>query len=81
MLPYLPAYNAMMPVLKAQEALEQVTVTAVGSGSFKKRDSQRVIRAWTKVANKFVERKVIKPSSREEHHAMLKAFGVKVQGQ
>ena len=44
--PLVQAYLTMIPRLQAEEALAQVTIVAVGSGSLGKSENRRIVRAW-----------------------------------
>ena len=39
-------YSEMMPVLRAREALEQVTIGAVAAGVMQQREQRKQIRRW-----------------------------------
>ena len=81
MLPLLPAYSAMMPVLRARESLARIFEIAVGTGSVKKSFARRVITELRFDAKKHSRReKPIRPATKEEHHAILASVGVKVVG-
>ena len=80
MLPWLPAYSHMMPVLQARESLTRILEHAIGSGSLKKGVSRRVTSDLRRQAEQRGARGSHKPKSREEHHAMLTSIGIQIAG-
>ena len=80
MLPWLPAYSHMMPVLQARESLTRILEHAIGSGSLKKGTSRRTINDLRQQAEQRGARAVHKPRSQEEHHAMLTSIGIQIVG-
>ena len=65
-----------MPVIEAMEYLQDVKVVGVGTGSYKKQDSQRILRAWRKAMGMSGGRRTLKPENEEQHRAMLSMIGI-----
>ena len=79
MLPYLGAYITMMPALQARETLALSTAFALGSGNMKKHVSRRIMQDLRRAAEPAGHRRVQKPRTKAEHHAMLAMRGIAVQ--
>ena len=77
MLPYLPSYWAMIPVLQAQESLARATEIAVGTGNLKKADRSRIKRRWERLARGPSGHGAVKKAkSQAEHKALLTGLGI-----
>lgn len=48
----LRAFGELLPVLRAEEALEAVSVLAVGTGAARRQDAQAAIRRWHREASR-----------------------------
>ena len=80
MLPWLPAFSHMLPVLQARESLTRILEHAIGSGSLKKGVIRRITNDLRRQGEQRGARAVHKPRSQEEHHAMLAAAGIGIVG-
>lgn len=45
------AYAEAIPAIEAREALHHVTIVALGAGTGKKEETQRITAAWRRAAN------------------------------
>lgn len=61
-----------LPGLQAREAMQTATAVAVGSGSLKKGEAQRVVREWRRLAGRG------KRSTAKATPSMLAGMGIKV---
>jgi hypothetical protein len=71
----LKAYIAAMGRLMAEEALEQVARTLVGTGNMDKDDANKNIRAWQRAADVLPKAQKM---SREEKMEVMKGMGIQV---
>jgi hypothetical protein len=67
------AHLRMLPRLQAREALREVMVTAVGTGSLKQDDARATLRSWEQVAHPAQRRRAVRPS-----FADLERIGIQV---
>lgn len=65
----------MLPVLKAEEAMQAAMTAAVGSGSLK--DARSVVAEWERVAERTPSRNSgFTPSSETDYRAALASLGI-----
>jgi len=63
----------MLPVLQGEEAMRWATAIAVGTGSLKKEESQRIMREWRQGSH---PQRAQQPKTMNEHMAMVASFGI-----
>ena len=71
-------FAAQMSAIAAQESLRRVSEVAVGSGSLKRADARRTLRQWHREVNRGQGRINHKPRTRQEHHALAAAAGIRL---
>lgn len=78
----LSCYVAMLPVIKAEEALGLYQSVACGTGGKSKRQAtqiRRQINEWIKTTRRYSGSKVRRPKNPEDMKAMLASLGIQVK--
>jgi hypothetical protein len=75
--PILNAYAAQLPRLSAEESLLAATRVAVGSGSLKKGEGQRIQHQWSKAAEQGAP--VVRSTGPAQYAAHMAGLGIGVK--
>ena len=63
----------MMPVIEAEENLNNTVINALGAGNYKKQTSNKIIEGWKRTLD-IVQPKQKKPTSQAAHNATMRSL-------
>ena len=75
-MPLLSAYITMLPRIQAQESMQLYQAFAMGSGSFKRADSRRILREWRTAQGQSLRGERTRADNPEQQQQMFAAMGI-----